>query len=1279
MKQFPFNNVLMMSNFTIDMGDPNFRTGAYLKYLEPIANTLLKQNQIDIKYLVGSHTLESIRRGSKATKIGSDNSFIINYQRDIDIFGFGDTFIQKSYNDSFTSEERAFIFGYLKSLFQGWEPDLIVCWEFPTTIFRALFPKALVVDLMPGLFMRPPFPRTISFDPVGLYKDSAFKDASLSNRKATGSEIEVYHQIRNQYELFYNEVQAKNLILSKLKEPERFKKFTLVPLQISQYFGFYENCKYSNQFEFLLDVLKNTPEDTGVIATQYVSGFVQEKAINDKNIDYLTATFPNFLYSKEFEMVDNISQYIVPWADTTVSISSTIGLQAKFFNRELISPSRSHLSYLADKTDFNQPVNNHENNENLMAIMLNRQTFLENRILGDAEYLSAIFTEMANNRKKGESGIGLLPNNQIVKSVKENVPQYIAASSPQAAVRQLNRLGSTGVQFNNSELKTLVEQMKEAKVLSFDIFDTLLARAVFKPEDVFLMMQKELASSNHNINLPDHIKQSFAQLRPGVERQLRRERDAEIHSNLSENKVTEELTIKEVYTLMMERFGGNLSEVDKLIEFEQKLEHMVLYARPIGKFLFTEAIKTGNPVIIVSDFIHDEAFVAKALENAGYAGYDKLYVSSTIGSKKHSGDLFKHVAEEMNIDVCTIMHIGDNKIGDLERAQESGWGAVRIASSREQAMEFLKERKLSPAIIDKSFYLRTALSLFSEKYYELNTFIEKEALPKSSRSFIRTGEEFGFIALGPLLLSFSEWIIQQAKEKNCNSILFFARDCYLPYKIVKQILAARGESEKIDLHYISTSRRGVMRLNIYTPEDFLSVRIDDYARKNPLSLLFADRFGFDPDSISESILSRWGVDDLEITVGKVTPAAIYGIAYEHAKDKWESISDQLNEKRTIYKEYLLNEGVDLKKNTLALDFGYKGSTHRMISSLFEAEFYPAFFMSYADDFGQDPITHAESYYQKNINPVHKSSIMLSHNLIIETLVNEPTGSLLEIVKYDDEIKVVKEELGSTEHISRVSAIQRGALQFVSTWLECFRATPGIISLEQNASDYILTNILRKPTEQEAELMKGMVFDNAFAGHKNRYIVSPHEGAKDTDSIWKEGHAALKEANNNKPALKNEKPAAKAPVKNETPQKKNETISEKKPAVNKGNIEKAAEKVTSEKPQTKTPAVNMNQKGKKEKELPKVSLSGKFINVDGNSYPKRIDSLRTLYRDVFIESVSALAKNPPQEEAKRYYSSLIKNNSKAYVAAKLLQENGGIFKADMPSKEKFKTYLRWISK
>ncbi|MCM3652957.1 hypothetical protein M3184_14015 [Metabacillus litoralis] len=1271
MGRLPFNNVLFMSNFTFDMGDPNFRTGSYIKYLEPLAKSLAKSNDLDIKYLVSNHTFESIKRTSKSTSINSENSFIINYEKNMDIFGNGDWFIRKSYNDSFNSEELGYIFGFLKSMFNGWEPDLIVCWEFPTTIFRKLFPKALVIDLMPGLFMRPPFPRTISIDPIGLYKDSVFRDPSLSELKAKETELDAYYKIRNEYEAFFEGLSVKDLILSKLNGAEKFKKFTLVPLQISQYFGFYENCHYQSQFDFLIDVLRNTPEDTGVIVTQYISGFVTEKAINDKNIDYLRQTFPNFLYSKEFEAIDNISQFIAPWADHTCSISSTIGLQAKFFNRKLISPSRSHLGYLADQNNLDSEENRYTNNDHIMAVMLSRQTLLESRLLEDPEYLTSLLVEMKENKDKGNTGLQLLPNKQFIKNVKDNPIHYQAASSTSAAVRQLQKLGLSGINPENNHLKVLVDKIKHAKMVSFDVFDTLLCRAVFKPEDVFLMMQRELASDHPPFDLPDHFVQSFAKLRSGVERQLRRQRDAELALGLED--AVEELTIEEVYSFMLERFNGDANLVDKLINFEQEMEWKVLRARPIGQFLFNQAIKLGKPVIIVSDFIHDESFVAKALNNAGYTEYTTLYVSSKYGKKKHSGDLFRHIAEEDQLDPTTIIHIGDNAIGDLTKAYESGWNSIRISSSRERALEIVRERNLSPAIIDNSFVLRTALSLFSEEFYHTKAFEnDKEPAKEKARSFVENGIEFGFLVLGPMLYSFSEWIINEAKKKNCESILFFARDCYLPYKIVEKILKARGE-KNISINYLATSRRGLMGLNIYTPEDYLKVNFSDFNRNKPLEDLFANRFGLDPDSISESTISRWDVNDLSINVGKVSPAAIYGIVYDHVRENWNEVYGKLTQKRNAYKNYLSEQGVDVSKKTLAIDFGYKGSTHRMLRSLFEKDLHAGFFMTYANDFGHDPIENGASYFLSNLNPVIKSGIVLSHNLILETLVNEPTGSLYEVMQVDGQIKIVKEELGSVEHLAKVNSIHTGVLKFADNWLENFKHFPGIATVELNSADYLLTNILRKPTKTEAEILKGMIFDNAFAGHANRYILAPHKGYKDSQSIWKEGHKEL--YTNTEAAKKN------VPAKNEKVQPKKpseQVVVQSKPPVQKQVVKENA----NQKKPVQKPKVNENKDNKstdKKQRFGTVKLQNNKIIVDGQNFSKNIDQLRVLHREAFVEAVALLAKLSPSAEAKKQYAEMISNHSKSYVAAKLLKEYGGISKAKLPRKGKLRAYKSLIFK
>ncbi|WP_157733887.1 HAD-IA family hydrolase [Cytobacillus kochii] len=1216
-----------MSNIAYDMGDPNFRSGAFTKYLEPIEKSLRGVFEINSKYLLSKHTYESIVQSKDKSTINHENSFIIDYNQDIDIFGIGDWLISKSYNNNFTEEEISKLHNYFLNKFKGWEPDLIFSWEFPTTIFRLLFPNALVIDLMPGLFMRPPFPRTISFDPDGLYKDSVFSNSHQQvDVKATENEKQLLDNLREKYLNFYEKNRVKELILSKLKNSHQFDKFMLVPLQVSGYFGFYDNCKYKNQFDFLVDVLRNTSQDTGVIVTQYISGFLQDKAINDKNIEYLQSNFPNFLYSKDFEKIDNISQMIVPWADITCSISSTIGLQAKFFDKVLISPSNSHLSYFADSVDLNFNVDYKNKNKDLIAILLCRQTLLENKILNDSQFLVSYLVEMKKNQERKKSGVGKLPklyNDEMSQSFLIN---YDQVSNFQSASRQLIKLGKEDVFTTSNDIKNLIKRYQQVDVISFDIFDTLLCRSLFKPEDLFLLMQKKLEERSDFSGLPLHIRKTFPQLRVGVERQIRRERDQLIKNG---ENVIEEISIREVYTLMMERFEGDISYVNKLILLEQDMEHSVLYPRPIGKYLFEEALKLGKTIIIVSDFIHDELFVTEALQNSGYIGYDKLFVSSTVGKKKHSGDLFNYVANELNINLDRVLHIGDNKIGDFQKAIDAGWTAVKISSTREKIIDILRQRKLSPAIVDNSFFLRTTFSLFGEENYPVKVIEDVKKLESVSkdRELVESGSEFGYLALGPILYSFAEWIIEKALEEKAESIIFFARDCYLPFEIVKKILKEKDIQSNFKIHYIAASRIGLMGLNIYKPEDFFDVRIDDFARNNTLSSLLERRFGLNIDEIDKSILTKWNIENTDMNVGKMTPAAIYGVVYDYARDDWYNISEKFESKRMLFKKYLEREGVNLDKKTLAVDFGYKGSTHKMLNGLFTKGLTPAFFMTYANEFGQDPINGSNSYFFKNLNPLNKQvSVMLNHNLIMETLINEPVGTFIGIEEFNHELTIVREKLGSSTHISKINDIHRGVLKFADNWLR-FHKLNNNISLEMNSADYILTEILRKPTLHEASLLEGLLFDNSFGGHDVKYLLSPNKNAKENNSLWKEGYSVtqkgLKEIANKNRSIKTQKEIKKI--------------------------------------------------------IPKIEVKDTAVLVNKEKYPKKINALRVLHREEFIKVVSALSKFSPNAKHQAFYTDLVKNKTKRYVAAKLLHENGGILKSDLSKIEKIKTIRHLVMK
>ncbi|WP_170839170.1 HAD-IA family hydrolase, partial [Escherichia coli] len=74
-------------------------------------------------------------------------------------------------------------------------------------------------------------------------------------------------------------------------------------------------------------------------------------------------------------------------------------------------------------------------------------------------------------------------------------------------------------------------------------------------------------------------------------------------------------------------------------------------------------------IIFISDMYLGKSFLAKILHKNGYEEYDNLYVSSEHRVKKHSGELFDYVINDLGIEPQTILHIGDNVEADVKKAK----------------------------------------------------------------------------------------------------------------------------------------------------------------------------------------------------------------------------------------------------------------------------------------------------------------------------------------------------------------------------------------------------------------------------------------------------------------------------------------------------------------------------------------------------------------------------------------------------------------------------------
>nr|WP_314617925.1 HAD-IA family hydrolase [uncultured Pseudomonas sp.] len=1224
-----FQKALFMSNFGVDMGLPEFRVGSYANYLLPFSKTFEKATGGESKFLLGAHTLDLLNRKSGITDINAKNSFIVQGS-DLNIFGIGDEFLLESYNNAFESNFEKYAC-YFSGLLRDWKPDVIFCWEFPTNFFRKLFPDALVLDIMPGAFMRPPYPKTISVDPVGLYKNSFLKNIDPSENLAELGDLPDFLKVRDLYTDYFNhDTDVKEVVLNLVDPDRKFNKYWLVPLQISSYFGFYENCKYKDQFDFLMDVLDKAPKDVGVIATQYIGALISERTLNNRNLGYVRSLHKNFLYSTELEKLDNISQYITPWVESVVTVSSTLGYQALLHDRNLSSPSNSHLSYLASNPEDEQQ----KPSEDLIASIFCRQNILVDRFLNDTNYFKAILDGLST--RASDSAYGVLA---ALPKPEDLYKDYLTLSPFSGADNQIKKIGGV-ISSKKNSLRSLLDRIEKYEIVSFDIFDTLLRRTVFKPEDAFILIQKKL-ETEHACLLPAIFVKRFPELRVGFERQLRKEYDLLHHTTNVYDERNEEFYMIEVYERMLSSFGLPLDLAEKLLEIEQAVEHSILEPRSLGKVLYDFAIAKGKRVLLISDFTHTETFVAKAVAQAGYCGHEKLYVSSEVGLKKHSGLLFKHVLADLNIQPETVLHIGDNSTGDFTQAANSAIFPTKISSSRERANNILKNRSIDLNVIDNSFYLRTTLNLYAEEYFDAQLVAGDRGLEtaRERRDLFSTPSEFGFLALGPVMYEFTKWLLDNAIENNCKKILFFARDCYLPYEIAKKLTKSVEKYRHLEPVYLAVSRKALTCLNLHEPDDCFKVRIDDFSRQKSLSDLLSSRFRIDPTRVPVEQLEKWGIAGVDSFVKETTLGAIYGLVHEYLKSDWQAWNDVNGVSKDAFRAYLAEKSVNTSENVVAVDFGYKGSAHSVVSEYFSSKFIPLFFMTYNGDMGNDPYPNAKAYLHTNMNVRFKACTpLISHNLIIETLINEPLGSLSAYKIYNGSVQLEREELDSDTHKAKIRAIHNGVLNFSELWINKIENLNFPIKLESNSSTYLLSIFLSRPQANELEILKGLIFDNAFAGADNTYILSPR-GVNERD-IWKEGIALAKK--NVKPA--NTIAAAASNVKNIT-----------------SAIVKAATPAAKTSETPKKPANNPAAQIKKPAPTPAV------YRYDGQ---KTYRAVKSLHRKQFLHALSALAYPGKPVSIKSDLINLVPSKGKNYVAIKFLNENGGIWKSKLSLKDKF---------
>lgn len=599
-------------------------------------------------------------------------------------------------------------------------------------------------------------------------------------------------------------------------------------------------------------------------------------------------------------------------------------------------------------------------------------------------------------------------------------------------------------------LKNIIKNEK-IKIISFDIFDTLLERPCIYPTDIFSLLN----DSASNI-----INDNFYKIRKNIEQEAIKKL----------NNVN--LTIYDIYNYLSEKYYLKDSDKKYLFDLEIELEKKLLSTKKTVKELYDLAIKYNKKVICISDMYLTSEILSDILKDKNYNNISHIYVSSEIKKRKDDGELFKYVLERENIKPLELLHIGDNKVSDFEIPLKIGIPAYYIPSSINDFCNYKYTSKYSDIYADKDNYSPSERVLIG---FMINKIMGCKSEIKENEIFSDCSS-IGYHILGPMLFFISCYIMNNKDIQNNYSCIHFAsRDGFLPMKAYDKL---RGNSNKyLKSKYIYAGRR------LYNVSNFED-NILEYLTSNDL---FNEHY-----TIRNLLISRIGIDIIEII--NFNKFDLYTKYYDDKTNNYyllkcliieykDEIIKLLNEKKDNICKYY-KDVIELKDNrAIVFDIGYNGSISVAIENIINKKIDKIYVWQ-----SQNNTINDVKYSQKTYclcKELHYSYSERNLTIFYEELFSPLEKSCVEIIyDKDNNYQFIfdESEVFSDSMIADLNSIHNGALKFIDdindllgNYLSNFEfitdnlAMKSLMYLQESITDKSLLNLKNIKFEDKAHM------------------------------------------------------------------------------------------------------------------------------------------------------------------------------------------------------------------
>lgn len=646
----------------------------------------------------------------------------------------------------------------------------------------------------------------------------------------------------------------------------------------------------------------------------------------------------------------------------------------------------------------------------------------------------------------------------------------------------------------NSNRNILSHIPPNAKIVSFDLFDTLVIRKTDPPDEVIKITSSRI-SQEGLINLSG---KKIYKLRNEIENELR-----EKHKK---SGLDSECSIEEIYSIMIKKTKTNCSVKD-LLDIELNIETNLLLIMPgIKKIL--DHLKNDYRLIVISDTYYPLWMIEHYLLEVGLHSYfNNIYCSCEYGLNKGSGRLFEKVLTLEGVFSEQIVHLGDNVQCDYLLPKTLGVPSLLLLNSwnlkRRSTIRLLNNYESKGEMWKASSFFNKLL-------------IENPLFEKEKNGLFSWGKE----VVGPLIVLFVHLFINQCIEKKITKIFFLARDGFVLKKIYNQLSKEIYGGKLPSTEYLCVSRYSTFAASIKKMDQ----RVYRHAISGDNMTVgeILKRFKLDLNPEIKNLLEKYNLL-INSSINDSIKKKIRLLFKDQTFKK--IVLENSNQLRIVFRKYLESHSFFSKSKTSVLvDIGWLGTIQDNIDTAFSNDSdYPNLTGYYlastqASDYqknGKNKIGLLYDY--KNAVPEQASISFFMESLEFSTRALHGTTTGYKYNKNHDVTSIFKKNTFDRQNEKQnnkdILLIQKGIYQFLHEYIQLqkvYAIKPELLE------KYVTTrydNYINFPRKRHLCAIENMGNADDFGRDKVRNIVSYYSikdifspkkmFSKFIDSPWRE--------------------------------------------------------------------------------------------------------------------------------------------------------------------------------